>query len=60
MQILTTILKNAIVLSMNQNYDIFDPGAIAIDGDKIVAVGHQNEILSQYEANEVIDCGKKY
>ena len=59
MQILTTILKNAIILSMNQNYDIFDPGAIAIDGDKIVAVGHQNEILSQYEANEVIDCGKK-
>ncbi len=59
MQNSTTILKNAIVLSMNQNYDIFDPGAIAINGDKIVAVGLQDEILSQYEANEVIDCGKK-
>jgi len=59
MQNLTTILKNAIVLTMNQNYEIFDPGAIAIDGDKIIAVGSQDEILLQYQANEVIDCGKK-
>ena len=59
MQNLTTILKNAIVLTMNQNYEIFDPGAIAIEGDKIVAVGPENAILSQYQASEVIDCGKK-
>jgi 5-methylthioadenosine/S-adenosylhomocysteine deaminase len=44
---------------MNQNYEIFDPGAIAIDGDKIIAVGLQDKILSQYQANEVIDCGNK-
>lgn len=59
MQNITTILKNAIVLTMNQNYEIFDPGAVAIDGDKIVAVGLQDKILSQYQANEVIDCGNK-
>ena len=59
MQNLTTILKNAIVLTMNQNYEIFDPGAIAIEGDKIVAVGPENAILSQYQASEVIDCGNK-
>ncbi len=59
MQNLTTILKNAIVLTMNQDYEIFDPGAIAIDGDKIVAVGFQDDILSQYEAQEVVDCGGK-
>jgi len=59
MQNITTILKNAIVLTMNQNYQIFDPGAVAIDGDEIIAVGLQDEILSQYQANEVIDCGNK-
>lgn len=56
---LTTILKNAIVLTMNQNHEIFDPGAIAIDGDKIVAVGSENDILSRFHADDVIDCGKK-
>jgi len=59
MQTLTTILKNAIVLTMNQDYEIFEPGAIAIDGDTIVAVGSQEDILSNYQATEMIDCGKK-
>lgn len=59
MQNTQTILKNAIVLTMNQNYQIFDPGAIAIEGEKIVAVGPQEEILSQYQAVELIDCGGK-
>ncbi len=59
MQNTQTILKNAIVLTMNQNYQIFDPGAIAIEGEKIVAVGPQEEILSQYQADELIDCGGK-
>ncbi len=59
MQNLTTILKNAIVLTMNQNKEIFDPGAIAIEGDKIVAAGSEEDILSRYQAAEVIDCGGK-
>ncbi len=59
MQTLTTILKNAIVLTMNQDNEIFDPGAVAIDGDRIVAAGSEEAILSQYQAAEVIDCGKK-
>jgi len=59
MHSLTTILKNAIVLTMNQNKEIFDPGAIAIDGEKIVAVGSEADILSRFQAAEVIDCGKK-
>lgn len=59
MQNTQTILKNAIVLTMNQNYQIFDPGAIATEGEKIVAVGPQEEILSQYQADELIDCGGK-
>ena len=59
MQTLTTILKNAIVLTMNQDNEIFEPGAVAIDGDKIVAAGSEEAILLQYQAAEVIDCGEK-
>lgn len=56
---LPTILKNAIVLTMNQDKEIFDPGAIAIDEGKIVAVGAESDILLRYQAAEVIDCGRK-
>lgn len=59
MQNVTTILKNAIVLTMNKDNEIFEPGAVAIIGDKIVAAGLEKTILSQYQAEEVIDCGKK-
>lgn len=59
MQTLTTILKNAIVLTMNQDLDIFDPGAVAIDGCDIVAVGSEERILACYQADEVIDCANK-
>jgi hypothetical protein len=44
---------------MNQNYEIFDPGAIAIEGDKIIAVGSEDQILSQYQAKEVIERWSK-
>jgi 5-methylthioadenosine/S-adenosylhomocysteine deaminase len=53
------ILKNAIVLTMNKNLDQFTPGAIAVSGDSIVAVGNEKEILSSYSADEVKDCGGK-
>lgn len=56
---LPTILKNAIVLTMNQDKEIFDPGAIAINEGKIVAVGAESDILLRYQAAEVIDCGRK-
>ena len=56
---LATILKNAIVLTMNQDKEIFDPGAIAINEGKIVAVGAESDILLRYQAAEVIDCGRK-
>lgn len=59
MRQVTTILKNATVLTMNQDYEIFNPGAVAIDGDILVAVGSQADILSQFHADDVIDCGEK-
>lgn len=53
------ILKNAVVLSMNDEYLIFDPGALAVKNDSIMAVGNQSEILDQFQADQVMDCEGK-
>ena len=50
------IFKNAILLTMDKNFTKYEPGAIAISNDKILAVGEEKYILSNYTANEIIDC----
>ena len=54
-----TMLTNALVLSMDPDFTQFEPGAVAVHGDKILAVGPQSEILTDYAAQETIDCGGK-
>ena len=51
-----TILHNAIVLTMDQNFHIFEPGAVAIKDNLIVAVGSDAEVLSTHEATHKMDC----
>lgn len=53
------ILKNAIVLTMDEAFNIYEPGAVAIRGDTIVAVGAENEILNQYTSLQMMDCQAK-
>lgn len=53
------IFKNAIVLTMDDTYQIFNPGAVAVKGDVILAVGDEEKILESYEASEVMDCEMK-
>ncbi|WP_322808193.1 amidohydrolase family protein, partial [Thermanaerothrix sp.] len=53
------ILKNAIVLTMDEAFNIYEPGAVAIRGDTIVAVGAENEILNQYTSLQMMDCQGK-
>ena len=55
----TILLKNAIVLTMDDDYQIFEPGAVAVQGDQIAAVGAEAGILQSYPDAEVIDCGGK-
>lgn len=54
-----TLLTNAIVLTMDDQYQIFEPGAVAVHGDSIVAVGPQAEIEAAYQAEATLDCGGK-
>jgi 5-methylthioadenosine/S-adenosylhomocysteine deaminase len=53
------ILTNATILTMDEEYKIFQPGAIAIKGDKIAAVGEASDISANYNGKEVVDCAGK-
>src|SRR4030065_2902211 len=50
------LLINAIVLTMDEKMAIYEPGAVAIQGDSILAIGLQDDILSTVTATETIDC----
>jgi len=59
MKIVDLILKNALVLTMNCDFDQFLPGAVAVQGDSITAVGNEKDILVGYQSETIIDCGGK-
>jgi len=44
---------------MDEELNQYDPGAVAITGDSILAVGPEREMRSDYTALQVIDCGGK-
>jgi 5-methylthioadenosine/S-adenosylhomocysteine deaminase len=53
------ILTNAIVLTMDRDFRIFAPGAVAVAGMGIAAVGPEHDILAAYPKAERFDCGGK-
>src|SRR5260221_1569552 len=53
------LITNAILLTMVGKLSQYYPGAIAIKGDVIVAVGPEAEIIKEYSAKENMDCGNK-
>ncbi|HXF86195.1 MAG TPA: amidohydrolase family protein [Anaerolineales bacterium] len=59
MQTVEILLTNALVLTMDEDLNQYHPGAVAINGDSIVAVGPEEEIKKKYSGKEVIDCSGK-
>jgi 5-methylthioadenosine/S-adenosylhomocysteine deaminase len=53
------LLVNALVLSMDEEMQQFEPGAVAIRGDSIMAVGNEVEIRKEYSGAQTFDCGGK-
>jgi 5-methylthioadenosine/S-adenosylhomocysteine deaminase len=53
------ILYNAIVLTMDQEFNIYDPGAIAIQGNSIIGVDAEKDLFNDFEATRKINCGRK-
>ena len=53
------ILTNALVLTMDEDFNQYASGALALQGDSIVAVGLADQIAKDYIASETIDCDGK-
>ena len=53
------LLTHAIVVTMDGSHTILNDGAIATQGDSIVAIGPTSEIESKYTAARMIDAGGK-
>jgi 5-methylthioadenosine/S-adenosylhomocysteine deaminase len=53
------LLVNAIVLPMDEAANRYEPGAVAVRGDQIVAVGLEVDIRQAFTATNVVDCGGK-
>lgn len=50
------LIKNALIVTMNPAMEIYQPGAVAIKGDTIMAVGPEKELLpSGTEVREILD-----
>jgi 5-methylthioadenosine/S-adenosylhomocysteine deaminase len=53
------IFTNATILTMDEDYHIYKPGALAVEGDSILAVGPEAEILENYQSDNIMDCENK-
>jgi hypothetical protein len=53
------LLTNAIILTLDEKMTLYEPGALAIQGDHIAALGPEAALLEQYPAAERLDCGGK-
>ena len=51
------LLINAIVLTMDENFNLYEPGAVAIQNDSILEVGSEAYLRGEYESEETVDCG---
>ena len=54
-----TLFINALVLTMDENFSQYFPGAVAVRDDSIVAVGNEEELKREYAAQEIVDCQGK-
>jgi 5-methylthioadenosine/S-adenosylhomocysteine deaminase len=59
MQKVNTIFTNAFVLTMDETLTQYSPGAVAVRGDSIVAVGMEEDITQEYSADETVECHGK-
>src|SRR5512134_3602682 len=57
-QHIDTLFTNALVLTMDEKFSQYFPGAVAVNGDSIVAAGYEDEIKEEYatRAQEIVDC----
>jgi len=50
------LLHNGVVVTMDARGRVFDPGAVAVEGGRIVAVGPEEEVAGRFHPAEAVDC----
>jgi 5-methylthioadenosine/S-adenosylhomocysteine deaminase len=54
-----TLFINAHILTMDEDFHQYPAGALVVDGDSILAVGDEKDIVSKYQGKQIVDCGGK-
>ncbi len=58
-QMVDLILRNAFILTMDAELSQFENGAIAIQGNSILAIGEEKDIAAKFSAKTDLDCAGK-
>lgn len=53
------VLIHAFVVTMDDGYRVYRDGAVAVKGERIVAVGTTDEVLQACPADHVFECQAK-
>ncbi len=53
------MIQNGYLVTMDPERSIYEDGAVVVDGDRIIAAGESKDILSQHQAERVIDARGK-
>ncbi len=53
-----TLVEHATIITMNKNREIIEDGAVAIEGEDILAVGKTDAIKKKYKFERIIDAKK--
>ena len=53
------LFTNALILTMDEQFTRYEPGALAVQGDSILAIGPEGDLEKTIDAKEVFDCGGK-
>ncbi len=60
MQDVTTILTGGTVITMNDQFEVIQDGALAILDDRIVGIGTAEQIAQRYQSQDTVHCAGKY
>jgi 5-methylthioadenosine/S-adenosylhomocysteine deaminase len=52
----STIVKNALILTMDGSHSMIENGSIAIRGNEIIAIGTTEDILAEYTSPQTMDA----
>lgn len=58
-QAVDTFIHAGAIITMNAGFDLIHDGIVAIQAEKIVAIGPAAEIQQQFTASETLDCTKQ-